>query len=163
MNIFMSIFSNDIEIDTRLTTPETKTQNVEAISCKLTVSRSLELLLDEPDFLAIRSIDGFFNYFILNPTVTMLYTDLNLNGKNLNNVSSITISGFETSNFFIKSDGTIDENDYIQATDTVITALQAKTQNISATPTTTFFTKNNTFIIPDGSSEIFAIKDAGAY
>ena len=71
----------------------------------------------------------------------MLYTDLNLNGKNLNNVSSITMSGFELSNFFIKSDGTIDENDKIQATDTVITNLQSKTPNLSATSTQTTFTK----------------------
>ena len=85
-----------------------------------------------------------------------------MNGKNLNAVSSITFSGFETSNFFIKSNGLIDENDYIQATDTVITDLQAKTQNISATSTQTTFTKNNTFIIPDGTLDTFAIKDAGA-
>jgi hypothetical protein len=58
MNIFMSIFSNDIEISTRLTTLETKTQNIEATSSKLTVSRSTELLLDEPDFFAIRSNSG---------------------------------------------------------------------------------------------------------
>ena len=32
MNLFMSIFSNDIEISTRLTTLETKQQNIEATS-----------------------------------------------------------------------------------------------------------------------------------
>lgn len=132
MNIFMSIFSNDVEINTRLSNLETKTQNIEATSSKLTVSRSTELLIDDNDFLAIRSIDAFLNYLILTPTEMNLYTDFNLNANALENVGSIKISGFETSNFFLKSDGTLDENDYLQATDSVITNLQNKTQLISA-------------------------------
>ena len=74
-----------------------------------------------------------------------LYTALNINANDLENVGSIKISGFETSNFFIKTDGTIDENDYIQATDTVITDLQNKTQLIIANSTRTTFNKSSQF------------------
>ena len=64
----MSIFTNDTEIDGRITAVETKTQNIQATSSKLTVNRSTELLIDDNDFLAIRSIDGFINHLILTPT-----------------------------------------------------------------------------------------------
>ena len=132
VDLIMSIFTNDTEIDGRITAVETKTQNVQATSSKLTVNRSTELLIDDNDFLAIRSIDGFINHLLLTPTEMNLYTDLNLNANALENVGSIKISGFETSNFFLKSDGTLDENDYLQATDTVITDLQNKTQLITS-------------------------------
>jgi len=157
MNIFMSIFSNDIEIDTRLSNLETKTQNIQATSSKLTVSRSTELLIDESDFFAIRSIDGFLNYLIFNPTVTMLYNNLNLNANNLSNVSSITISGFEADNFFLKSDGTLDENDYL--TETNITDLRNKTQNITGSINGTDFLDNSTFVLRVADSDIFTIRN----
>ena len=89
----------------------------------------------------------------------MLYTDLNMNAKNINNVSSITISGFASSNFFLKTDGTIDENDYITASSTEITNLQNKTQNITASSIETTFNKNNTFILSTGGSDYFTIRD----
>ena len=153
----MSIFSNDTEIDGRITAVETKTQNIQATSSKLTVNRSLELKLDEPDFFAIRSIDGFVNYLIFDDTIMNLYTNLNLNANDLSNVGSIKISSFENSNFFIKTDGTIDENDYIQATDTVITDLQAKTQNITANGTINTITKTSQFKL--SNSQLFSITD----
>ena len=109
-----SIVSNSVD-DTRITALETKTQNVSSTSSKLSLSKSFELKLDTYDFFAIRSIDSMLNYLIFTPTTTMLYTDLNMNAKKINNVSSITISGFETSKFFLKSDGTLDENNYITA------------------------------------------------
>ena len=68
-----------------------------------------------------------------------------MNAKNINNVSSITISGFASSNFFLKTDGTIDENDYITASSTEITNLQNKTQNIVATSTANTITKASQF------------------
>ena len=85
---------------------ETKTQNISSTSSELALSKSFELKLDTSGFFAIRSIEGMLNYLIFNPTITMLYTDLNMNAKNINNVSSITISGYEADNFFLKSDGT---------------------------------------------------------
>ena len=71
-------------------------------------------------FFAIRSIDAFSNYLVLTPTEMNLYTALNINANDLENVGSIKISGFEASNFFIKTDGSIDENDYITASDPVM-------------------------------------------
>ena len=115
-----SIVSNSVD-NTRLTALETKTQNVSSTSSKLSLSKSFELKLDTSDFFAIRSIDSMLNYLIFTPTSTMLYTDLNMNAKKINNVSSITISGFETSNFFLKSDGTLDINNYLTASSTEIT------------------------------------------
>ena len=96
-----SISSNSGD-NTRITALETKTQNISSTSSKLSLSKSFELKLDTSDFFAIRSIDSMLNYLIFNPTITMLYTDLNMNAKNINNVSSITISGFASSNFFLK-------------------------------------------------------------
>ena len=43
VDLIMSIFTNDTEIDGRLTAVETKTQNITATSSKLTVSKSTEL------------------------------------------------------------------------------------------------------------------------
>ena len=161
VDLIMSIFSNDTEIDGRITVVETKTQNIQATSSKLTVNRSLELKLDEPDFFAIRSIDGFVNYLIFDDTIMNLYTNLNLNANNLSNVGSIKISSFENSNFFIKTDGTIDENDYLQATDTVITDLQAKVQNQTAIPNATTLNGYTTVILREAEPDFFLVKGDG--
>ena len=67
-------------------------------------------------------------------------------------VSSFTVSGFESSNAFIKTDGSIDENDYITALD--VEGLQ----NISATTIQTKFTKNSKFVL--NGTETFRITNA---
>ena len=80
-----------------------------------------------------------------------------MNDNSLFNVSAIKISGFDTSNFFIKTDGTIDENDYIQANDIVITDLQTKTQNITASSVITTIEKSSQFRL--SNSNTFSITD----
>ena len=65
---------------------EIVTQNT---SSKLTVDRSLELLIDSSDFFAIRSIDSLTNYFTLTPTTINSKRNINMNSNELSNVSGI--------------------------------------------------------------------------
>ena len=92
LGIYLAIYgtiSSNSGDDTRITALETKTQNILSTSSKLSLSKSFELKLDTSDFFAIRSIDSMLNYLIFNPTITMLYPDLNMNAKNVNNLIKI--------------------------------------------------------------------------
>jgi hypothetical protein len=158
-NILLSFFVNSIETDIRLSNLETKTKNIEANASKLTVNRSLELKInDTTDFLAIRSLDGLSNYLIMTDTNTDIYTDVNLNGNDLTNIGAVVISG-GSSTEFLKADGTLDDNDYLLPTDTVINDLQNKTQNINATINGTEFLDNSTFILRVVNSDVFVIRN----
>ena len=47
------------------------------------------------------------NYLIFNPTTTMLFTDLNMNTKNISNVGKLSYA-LGVSTDFIKADGMLD-------------------------------------------------------
>ena len=70
---------------------EVVTHNISSTSSKLTVDRSLELLIDSSDFFAIRSLDSLTSYLILSPTNTQLYRDMNMNSYQISNLSGIKI------------------------------------------------------------------------
>ena len=69
-------------------------------------------MIDSYDFFAIRSLDSLTNYFILTPTTINTYRNINMNSNELSNVSGIKISGSDTSDYFIKTNGGIDTNTY---------------------------------------------------
>jgi hypothetical protein len=158
-NLLLSFFTNSIETDVRISNLETKTQNIEANASKLTLNRSLELKInDTTDFLAIRSLDGLSNYLIMTDTNTDIYTDVNLNGNDITNVGSVVISG-GSSTEFLKADGTLDDNDYLLPTDTVITDLQSKTQNITGSLIGTDITNNFNVILRVANGDFFTIRN----
>ena len=112
-------------------------RKVVGTSSKLTLNRSLELKInDVGDFLAIRSLDSLSNYLIINTTSTILNTNLNMNANEITSIGRLS---------YALGDGNeLDDNVETIASDAVITALQSKTQNITASSTQTTFTKNNT-------------------
>ena len=76
-----------------------------------------------------------------------------MNSNELSNVSGIKISGSDSSDYFIKTNGGIDTNTYLQSAD--LSALESKTQNQTATDSRTTFDKGIQFKLRDGSGDVF--------
>jgi hypothetical protein len=133
MNIFLSLFTNDVEIDSRLSNVETKTQNITATANETVLSKYTKVILREaePDFFLVQG-DGNDLKFVVGRTsitcgevlvmnnnkitslgtptldadgVTKLYTDTADNLK-LDKTGG-TISGNVIANNFIKSGGLV--------------------------------------------------------
>ena len=79
--------------------------------------------------------------FGVTPTQISTEIPINMNNNEINNLSAIKF-GSGTDNYFVKSNGTLDQNSYLTSTSIDITNLQNKTQNITATPTSTTLTNN---------------------
>ena len=134
---------------------EVVTQNQSATASLTTFVDSTQLLLDTNQFFGIKSPDLLSNYLIVTPTSINTYLPINMDAKELLNVSGVKISGADTSNYFIKSNGTVDTNTYLQSAD--LSALETKTQNITGSTTLNTFTKGSIFKLSTGQN--FTISD----
>ena len=142
---------------------EVVTQNQSATASLTTFVDSTQLLLDTNQFFGIKSPDLLSNYLIVTPISINTYLPINMDAKELLNVSGVKISGADASNYFIKSNGTVDTNTYLQSAD--LSALETKTQNMSATSTITTIEKSaqfrlsnsNTFSITDDSGPFISV------
>ena len=134
---------------------EVVTQNQSATASLTTFVDSTQLLLDTNQFFGIKSLDLLSNYLIVTPTSINTYLPINMDAKELLNVSGVKISGADTSNYFIKSNGTVDTNTYLQSAD--LSALETKTQNITGSTTLNTFTKGSIFKLSTGQN--FTISD----
>lgn len=114
--VLLSFFVNSIETDTRLSTLETKTQNLGASSTFSTLNKSVTVILDNVGTFIVR--DELLNQLLsVAPTICNIFKQLNMNNNNIINVSSITSSQFKTplglDTDFLKANGTIDSNYYM--------------------------------------------------
>ena len=134
---------------------EVVTQNQSATASLTTFVDSTQLLLDTNQFFGIKSLDLLSNYLVVTPTSINTYLSINMDAKELLNVSGVKISGADTSNYFIKSNGTVDTNTYLQSAD--LSALETKTQNITGSTTLNTFTKGSIFKLSTGQN--FTISD----
>jgi hypothetical protein len=115
------------------------TQNITATASLTSFIDSTQLLLDTNQFFGIKSPNLLSNYMIVTPTTINTYNPINMDAKELLNVSGVKISGADTSNYFIKSDGSVDTNTYLKSAD--LSALETKTQHITANISNTIFNK----------------------
>ena len=98
MNIFLSIFSNDVEIDSRLSNVETKTQLISANSSRTTFTKSSQFRLI-----------GLDNFFVTLDVGLDTFTKFNITGTQITayipmSMSNQKLSGIPTptnnDNFF---------------------------------------------------------------
>lgn len=88
MNIFLSIFSNDVEIDTRLSNVETKTQLITANSTRTTLSNSSQFRLTTFDNFFVTldvGLDTFTKFNITGTQITA-YIPMSMNNSKLNGI-----------------------------------------------------------------------------
>ena len=78
-----------------------------------------------------------------------------MDAKELLNVAGVKISGADNSDFFIKTNGGIDTNTYLQSAD--LSELESKTQNIESSNVINTITKTTKFKL--SNSYIFTITD----
>ena len=88
MNIFLSIFTNDIEIDTRLSNVETKTQNITATPTENTIAKTLNLRLGVFDLLYLTNSTGTQARFSVSNTNAISYVTMSMNNNILNGITT---------------------------------------------------------------------------
>ena len=107
-NLIFSVFTNDIELNNRLTSLETKAQNITATDTGTFFTKSLTHRLRSQDLFEVQNSDTSFN------TITISRFLINCR-QPLLSISTITSTGFiinGTGSSFLKSDGTTDGNSY---------------------------------------------------
>ncbi len=106
MNIFLSLFTNDVEIDTRLSTVENKTQNITSANSSLTTfSKNLNVYLSSGGYFGIRSSDGLTNYMVVEPTISNVYNVLNMNSQKITSVGTATAGTDATNKTYVDTLG----------------------------------------------------------
>ena len=145
MNIILSIFSNDIEIDTRLSNVETKTQNQSATANETIFNKYTTVILREaePDFFLIKGDGNDLKFSVGRTNMTC--------GENMNMANNIiTAMG-----------PPVNPNDAARKAyvDDLITPLQTKTQNITATASENVFDKSSSFVLRVANSDSFVIRN----
>ena len=92
MNIFLSIFSNDVEIDSRLSNVENKTQLISANSSRTTFTKSSQFRLIGLDNFFVTLDVGLdtFTKFIVSGTQINSYIPMSMNNSKLNGIPTPT-------------------------------------------------------------------------
>lgn len=87
MNIFLSLFTNDTEIDTRLSNLETKTQNMSASSSSNIINKSTVFILDNFGNFIVRD-DTLNPLLAVNEAQVDTHVELNVNNNRIINVGA---------------------------------------------------------------------------
>ena len=152
-NILLSFFTNSIETDGRITTLETKTQLITANFQKTILSGGSQMKLNTLDSFVV-SLDVGLNTF----------TKFTISGTQVSslipmNMSFQKLRGIPTP---VDNDGAANK-EYIDTAyitlDGRTTALEGKTQNMSATVSGSQFDKNSSFVLRVADADFFIVRN----
>lgn len=147
VDLIMSIFSNDTEIDGRLTTLETKTQNITASGSINTITKTTQFKLSNSQLFSITDDSGPFvsvrKFAVTNAKIDA-EVPMSMNTYKLNGITTPSNDDDAVNKLYV---------------DDLINPLQAKVQNISGFTEETQYNKNSTFILRDGVGDIVSIRD----
>jgi len=163
-NIILSIFTNNLEVDTRLSALEQKTINMSLNSTSSTFTKNFNLNIAQTEQFNINDVAGTVNYFQVSNDSATLSRDLNMDGKPITNVA-YPINGTDVSskayvdNLLESYTPLADFNDLssvVATNSNDIDVLQGQTQNLSATTDTNTFNRSLNILLDP--SDYFAIR-----
>ena len=99
-DIFLSIFSNDVEIDTRISNVETKTQNISANSSTNTINKSTTVILDNFGNFIVRD-DALNPLLGISEAEADIYETLNMNNNRITGVGAPSANSDATTKSYV--------------------------------------------------------------
>jgi hypothetical protein len=152
-NILLSFFTNSIEVDSRLTTLETKTQLITANFQKTTLSGGSQMKLNTLDSFVV-SLDVGLNTF---PKFTISGTQVS--SLIPMNMSFNKLRGIPTP----EDDDGAASKEYVDTAYIILdgraTALEDKTQNMAAIVSGSTFNKNSSFVLRVADADFFVVRN----